>query len=282
MAAPAGKVPIFESAGHAVRFLREHWRAIALIAAVCALAQTAAFVVLGMTLPFLLLVFFISACAHAAFIGRALGGESGKPAAILRDGARVFTAMAAVGFFITIVAFMVFYITMAVLIAPYDAQVKAAGQDQAALGRIFSEAVQAQPATLSWMLLLGGVLLLLLTSRFYLAAPASVDCKRIVVFDSWRWTKGNMLRIAAARLVVLGPAYALVFALQTLASAGIGIAVTDPVQFGALIAAEPLRFAAFYLMAGFIQFVFYAALEAGLATYLYRGLRPTDPRRPPA
>jgi len=277
MAVPAGKVPIFESAGQAVRFLRDQWRAIGAIAAICAFAQTAAFLLLGMTLPFLLFTFFVTACAYAAFIGRALRSDPTPPAAIVRDGARVFAAVSAVAFFMAIVAFMVFYVAMSVLIGPYGAQVKAAGQDQAALGEVFTQAVQAQPAVLSGAVLIGAALLFLLTSRFYLAAPGSVDCKRIIVFDSWRWTKGNMLRIAAARITLLIPAYALVFALQSLISFAVGVPATDPAQLGAVAQASPFSFAAFYMLAGFIQFAFFAALEAGLAAYLYRGLRPETP-----
>ncbi|MBC7769697.1 MAG: hypothetical protein H7124_13030 [Phycisphaerales bacterium] len=283
MAVPAGKVPIFESAGQAVGFLRQQWRFVLTVAAVTAFAQAAAFLLLGVTLPFLVLIFFFAACAHAAFLARALDGPAPFDwKALLRNGARVFTAVGAIAFFMAIVGFMVFYIAMGVLIAPYQNEVKAAGEDQAALTQIMTQAVESQPGTLMWALLIGGLLLLLLTSRFYLAAPASVDCKRIVVFDSWRWSKGNMLRIVAARLAVLGPALALVFALQSLASLLLGAPAADPMQTAALIQANPIRFAAFYFLAGFIQLAFYGALEAGLAAFLYRGLRPAVPQPPAA
>lgn len=282
MATPAGKVPIFESAGQAVRFLREQWRTVFAIAALCALAQAGAFLLLNVSIPFLLLMFFIAACAHGAFLTKAFGDAPLTGASVAGNGARIFVAIAAIAFFMTIVGFMVFYTAMAILIGPYGEQVKAAGQDQAQLAQIFSQAAQSQPAVLSWALVIGGVILLLLTSRFYLAAPASVDRKRIVVFDSWRWTKGNMLRIAAARITLLFPAYALVFALQSLASTLIGVNATDPAQLAALAAANPIQFGLFYFLAGFIQLGFYASLEAGLAAYLYRGLKPADPAPPAA
>lgn len=282
MATPAGKVPIFESAGQAVRFLREHWRAVFAIAALCALAQAGAFLLLNVSVPFLLLMFFVAACAHGAFLTKAFGDTPLTFPNITRNGARVFVAVAAVGFFMTIVAFMVFYSAMGILLGPYGEQVKAAGQDQAQLAQIFTQATQSQPEILSWTLVIGGVFLLLLTSRFYLAAPATVDRKRIVVFDSWRWTKGNMLRIAAARITVLFPAYALVFALQSLVSALLGVNAADPAQLAALAGANPIQFGVFYFVAGFIQLAFYASLEAGLAAYLYRGLKPADPPPPAA
>lgn len=280
MAVPAGKVPIFESMGAALRFVRAQWRPVLAVAAATSLIQCVAFLALGVSLPFLLVVFFAAACAHAAFLSTALNGPAPPSAALLGDGARVFAAVAAVGFFMAIVFFMVFYIAMGVLIAPYAEQVKAAAEDQAALTRIMTEAVQNQPATLMWALIVGGALLLLLTSRFYAAAPATVDRKRIVVFDSWRWTKGNMLRIAAARLGVLFPAFILVSMLQSLAALALGVNAADPAALAGLAQASPFQFAAFYFAAGVIQLALLGALEAGLSAYLYQGLRPA-PSAPP-
>lgn len=278
MAVPAGKVPIFESMGAALRFVRTQWRPILAIAAATSLLQSLAFLLLGVSLPFLALIFFAAACAHAAFLNTALNGPAPPSAAMLGDGARVFAAMAAIGFFMAIVGFMVFYIAMGVLIAPYADQVKAASQDQAALTEIMTQAVQNQPATLMWALIAGGMLLLLLTSRFYVAAPATVDRKRIVVFDSWRWTKGNMLRIVAARIGVVFPAFILVSMLQSLAALALGVSAGDPASLAALAQSSPFQFAAFYFLAGAIQLSLLGALEAGLSAYLYQGLRPAAPQ----
>lgn len=277
-----GKVPVRESIGAALRFLRTHWRPVITIAAVTSLVHAGAFLLLGVSLPFLLIVFFASACAHAAFLSTAFNGPPPLNRALFADGARVFVSVAAVAFFMAIVFFMVFYLAMGVLIAPYAEQVKAAGEDQAALTEIMTQAVQSQPATLTWALLLGGALLLLLTSRFYLVAPASVDRKRIVVFDSWRWTKGNMLRIAAARIALLLPAFALVSALQSLAALLFGVNAADAPALAGLATANPILFAAFYFVAGAIQLALLGALEAGLAAYLYQGLRPAPPAPPQA
>lgn len=277
MATAEGKVPVLESAAQAVRFLREHWRYALTVAAIGALVQSGAFLALGASLPWVFLVLAVAACTHAAFLNAALNGQAAPPPAVFADAGRVFGAMAIVGFFLVIVIFMVAYVAMSVLIAPYAEQVKAAGENSEQLAAILNEAAAGQPSVTLWAMAIGGAIVLLLTSRLYLAAPASVDQNRISVFDSWRWTKGNLLRIAAARVVLLAPALVLVVALQTFGAAVLGAPGGDPAALAGQAQGNPLGFALFYFVAGFVQIGVYGALEAGLAAYLYRGLRPPPP-----
>ncbi|MEJ0061229.1 MAG: hypothetical protein WDM79_17415 [Terricaulis sp.] len=115
---------------------------------------------------------------------------------------------------------------------------------------------------------------LFLSSRLFLAAPATIDNNRILTFETWKWTKGNMLRIAGARVVLLLPAYILVFALTALVGRGIGVNVFDPASSVAYAEASPAMFALFNGVSVFVSTLLYRALEAGLSSYLYQGLKP--------
>lgn len=271
MATPEGKVPVVESAGHAVRFLREHWRFGLGVAAIGAAAQTVAFALFGLSAGWLVIAGLVGAFVHATFLSLAFNGPSGAAARVGGDGMRVFAAMSMVGFFVAIILFMVLYVAMGVLTGPYQQQMLAAREDEAQLRAILDQAAAAQPHILVWSLIVAGVLILLVTSRLYLAAAATVDQKRIKVFESWRWTKGNMLRIAGARLLVLAPALILVGVLQSIV-ATLFAAPSDPAALAAN--AQSLSVIGFYFIAGAMQLLVLGMLEAGLASYLYRGLRP--------
>jgi hypothetical protein len=270
----AAKLSIRDNVGAALRFVRENWRFVLVVAAIAAFAEGVTFFLMGATLSWMLLLGVITAAAYAALARAALFGPSGVQQSLPADGARVFAAMAVIGFFLTIIFIMLTFVAMSILIAPFEAEVKAAGEDQAALMEIMNRAVEGQPGTLAWTIVAGAVIVFLLTSRFYLAAPACVDQKRIVVFESWKWTRGNLLRIIGARLMLFIPALILVGALQSLVALAIGAPGGDPGALAGYAAATPAGFAAFYAAASFLQIAIYSALEAGLSANLYKSLKP--------
>ena len=182
--------------------------------------------------------------------------------------------MAMIGVLIGIIFVMLMFITMSVLIAPYAEEVKAAGENEAAMRAIMERAMAAQPGVPFWAMAAGAVMMFLLTTRLYFAAPGSVDDGRIVVFESWRLTRGNFLRIAGARLLLLGPAFILAGALQTLAGNALGAPTSDPIALFAYGQNNPVGFALFYSVAIFLQLSLFSALEAGLSAYLYRAVKP--------
>jgi hypothetical protein len=276
MAAPTGKVPIVESAGEAVRFLREHWRLALAVGAAAGVAQGATMIVIGPTLVGFLALGLIAAMAHAAYLQRATGAGAGAPLAL--DALRVFAAMAAVVVILFVVCFAVAYGAMVALIAPFaeEAQTIAEAENQEQMMALLNRAIESQPHVLYIALGIGAVLALLLTSRLYLAAPATVARKRIVIFESWRLTKGNMWRISAARILVLAPAMIVVGAAQSLIGMGMGLNVGDAAALAGQAQAAPGLFAAFYGLAGAVQVAVFGALEAGLAAYLYKGLKPAE------
>jgi hypothetical protein len=274
MAEATTPVSIRDNVGAALRFVRENWRFVLTVAAITAPLQGAAFLFMGATLSGLLLIGLITAVSYAALTRAALFGVGGAQQHLAGDGGRVFAAVAAIGFFLSIVFIMLLFVAMSVLIAPFEAEVKAAGEDQAALIAIMDRAVAAQPGTLGWTIAIGLALVFVITSRFYVAAPGCVDQKRVFVFESWKWTRGNFLRVMGARLMLLLPALILVWALQSLAGAALGAPAGDPAAVAAYAAANPAPFATFYAVASFLQIVIYSALEAGLSANLYRSLKP--------
>lgn len=280
--ATAGKVPIRESVGAALRYVREHARfigavALAGAAAIAALSYAEA-VAPALGPPINLAALAISAGVYAALTGAVLGVGGGQRLA--PDGLRVLAAMVAVGFFLCIV-FIVLLIpgvfVLGMVYAPhYGPELQAVGQDQAAAMALLTRIAQEQPGPLLAMFLFYGAVWLALTSRLYLAAPASIENRRILTFETWSWTKGNMLRIVAARLMLLAPAYVLVSAVTLLAGLALGADVLSPEGLSAYARANPAGFVTYTLLSSGFSIALYLSLEAGLSAYLYRGLKPND------
>jgi hypothetical protein len=272
MAEP-GKIPIRDNVGAALRFVRQNWQFVAIVSAIAAVTQG---VVLlgGPNLIWMLVVLAAITAAYTAFTRAALTGSRQLGNRQAADSLRVGAAMAMIGVLIGIIFVMLMFVTMSVLIAPYAEEVKAAGENEAAMRAIMERAMAAQPGVPFWAMAAGAVIMFLLTTRLYFAAPGSVDEGRIVVFESWRLTRGNFLRIAGARLLLLGPAFILAGALQTLAGNALGAPTSDPIALFAYGQNNPVGFALFYSVAIFLQLSLFSALEAGLSAYLYRSVKP--------
>jgi hypothetical protein len=277
-----GKVPVRESVGAALRFVRENWRPIATISAISAavstlLAVTGVFAG-ALALPITAVSSFVGAATYAAFTSGCLSGFSGLQQRLLGDGVRVWTAMAVVAFFLLIVCVVLGIpgvIVFAILIGPrYGAELAQVSGDQAATMTLMQRILAENPGMLLAFLVFYGLIWFALTSRLYLSAPASVDAKRILTFETWSWTRGNMWRIVGARLMLLLPAYVIAAGLSFLLAGAIGLNVNDPASVQAYASAQTPLYAAYMLVSGFLQLGLYSALEAGLSTYLYRGLKP--------
>jgi hypothetical protein len=85
--------------------------------------------------------------------------------------------------------------------------------------------------------------------------------------------------------MLLIPAYILMFALTTLLGRVFGFNMLDAGSLQAAVSANPVGLIVFEFVSSFVVLALYASLEAGLSSYLYRGLKPADPiaaRPPPA
>ena len=286
----AENVPIRESVGAALRFVRENIRFIA-VASIAGAAALTLITGLNLAAPQFGIVVWLAArvveaMVYAAFVGAVLFGSGAVRARLPNDGLRVWTAMAIIGFFLVIVMFVAFLIAGAVMaagpLAPYISDLTAAGGDEAAVSAVLLRFAEANPIAVLLFTLFFAAIWMLLTSRLYLAAPATVDQQRILSFETWAWTKGAMLRITGARLLLLIPANLFVGAVSHLVGRLVGINSLDPATHAAAASSNPAGYLAFVFVTGVLTFALYAALEAGLSSYLYRGLKPAETSAPPA
>jgi len=281
----AGNVPIRESVGAAFGYVRENIAFIATVSAAGAAgaALIGAIALVGPQVVFVTTIAstLLQTFAYAALVGAALFGARAVPARLVSDGMRVWAAMAIIGFLLFIVMFVASMVASIVLVAgplaPFLPDLQAAGEDQAAVLAVMLRFAEQNPGALLALTLFFGGVWILLTSRFYLAAPASVDQQRILTFETWPWTKGAMLRITGARLLLLIPANLFAFAVTHLFGRLLGINSLDMASIAAAAAGNPAAYLAFAFVSSLLTFAIYTSLEAGLSTYLYRGLKPAGP-----
>ena len=276
----AGQVSVRDCVGGALALAREHWRVVAIASAIGALA-TAALATAGVLSPVVAVVadvagWLTQAFVYSVFLRAALSGKGTFDTGV---GLRVFAAMMVLGFFLFLVFFVLMIPGAMVLLmgpmAPYLHDLQQAGQDQAAMMQVMTRFAQANPTPLLAFMAFYGILWLLLTSRLYLAAPATADIKRVLTFDTWAWTRGQTLKIAGARIMLLAPAFVLMAAVTYLAARALGVDVNTGANTGAA------WFAIYVAFDRLVFFAVYLALEAGLSVALYRVLKPatlTPPR----
>lgn len=278
-------VPVRECVGEALRFTTENARFILLASAAgagaLALLTGVALLAAPLSLFASLASTFVRAAIYAVFIAAMLYGAHAVRPRLAGDAWRVWASMAIVGLFMFLIMFVASIPGMIVLLtgplAPYVDDLTGAGQSQAEIMQVLTRFAQDEPLAVLLFTLFYAVVWMLLTSRLFLAAPASVDAGRVLTFETWRWTRGAVLSIVWARIMLLAPAYVLVSALDLLVARIFGINAFDPVAAGGMAQANPLAFIAYVFATGFITLVIYAALEAGLSTSLFRVLRQSPP-----
>jgi hypothetical protein len=278
----AGEVPIRESVGAAFAFARVNLRFIGMVAAIGALVSTAASAAGVFVAPLSIFTNFAAsitqACVYAAFVNAALLGASAVRERWLRDGMRVWVAMLIIGFFLFLVMFVLTIVIIIALAAgplgAYASDLESAGSDQAQVLAVMARFAQENPIAILIVFLVYAVVWLGLTSRLYLAAPATLEAKRILTFETWNWTKGSVLRITGARLLLLAPANILVGTISYLIGRPLGINSLDPASAEGLVASNPAAILIYIAVTTLVTFAIYTPLEAGLSSYLYRGLKP--------
>jgi hypothetical protein len=276
------KLPILQSAAAGVAFLREHWRAALAIALAAAAASTLVSLLAASAPGFVILLalvdYAVLACAYAALLTLALGTGPLAPPRVLADGARLWAAMAGIGFFlfiVCVVAALPSLVILSVAFAPFQSRIEALGAkpDPDALGALVAEAFQADPWPFLLVVLLYFAAWLLITSRLYLAAPATLANRTVTSFSTWPWTKGAMLRILAARLVLLIPAAVIVVAIQRFAGAALGVNTFDIAAIGSFARANPASAAALQFVGETAQYFVLVTLEAGLSARIFLELK---------
>lgn len=283
-------IPVRDSIGAAMRFVRENWRFVFAVAGIGAVAS-AALTGLAAAVPQLGLVisvgsWFVQSCIYAVLLGAVLFGAGAVRTRWAANGGRVLASMVVVGFFMTIIMVVISIPVMIALaagpLAPYAEELQQAGSDETAVMNILMRFIGENPLAVIIVVLFYFTIWILLTSRLYLAAPATVDQNRILSFDTWPWTKGAMLRIAGARLLLLIPANILTGAFGYLVSRAMGFNTLDMTGTAHYMQQNPIGFVAYTLASTFVALALYSSLEAGLSANLYRALKPANVPPPAA
>jgi len=276
MGTKAAGVPVLVSAGEAVRFLKENWRFVGAVAIAGSAAQLLIALALRQTPLVYIPMTLISAAVYAALLGCALHGLPAVRQRLARDTLRIWLAMGLVGGFLIVLMLALVFVAMSVLIAPYAEELRAVGENAEAATAIFMRAVAERRGVAIGLFAACFAIWLALTSRLYLAAPASLEAQRPRVFDTWTWTKNNLWRIAAARIAVLAPAAALWFSIHGMIGAALGLGINNPFDPAAaqqLSDASPVLFIVQLALSQAVQIALPVALEAGLSAYLFRVLK---------
>ena len=265
--------------GEALRTVRGNPQFVLSVAAVGAAAHGIAFVTLGSSAVWAALLALISAAIYAALSRFALDGDArGVRTKLGGDTLRVSMSTSIVAFFLVLLCFVLLYMTMLVLIGPYAEEAKqlAEAKDQPGTQALMQRAMTEQSGVVTSAMIIGGLILFAVTSRFYVAVPQSLVKGRAMAFDSWRLTRGNLVRIAGARVALLLPALIFAGALQSLFAFAIGLNPNDLTATAAAAQQNPIAFVAFFTVAQFLQIAVYTSLEAALSVAIFRAVAPAD------
>ena len=274
----AGKVPVLKCFEQAWRYLFAHWRLLAPAAVVPALANGIALALspvsptgatnpvsdlTGMAIVTIASVFFTAAVLRKVvrdeFIppwGLAFGQDETRLLGVLG----CFLAIFVPPVVLLAVVFQIFLLS----------RIAASPEELAALmadSEKFSEAVLQQlgaggllmlDAIIVALIIIGVIVLV----RLSMVNAATIGERKVVFFQTWSWSKGNVLRILAALVITALPAMLLDL---IVAAAVLGIAGAGPAPIQAAAGA----------VVGFVQSLLSIPAIA-LGAILYQGLRPSD------
>jgi hypothetical protein len=286
-AAPSGRVPVIAAVREGFAFAARDVRALlpaALVAAVVVgglqvwadvargQENTGAMVAAGalsMIAQFALL---------AAYLRRALS-EGAAPAALKagRDEANLVGVAISLGFlYFILIVFALLFTGMALAALSIGADLDAEAlqtlpPEEAA--RQFGAALGADGMVVLSVLVIGFVIFFLwIAARIVLSYPATVAEGRMFIFSTWSWTKGHDVRLVACLfLLIVGGIF-----LSLVALAPFGVALGLVFGEGAPREAGSPAHAILAVLAGLASAIFSTAPYAGMAAFLYRGLRPRD------
>ena len=213
----SGKVPVVECAVVAWRFFLENWQRFLPAAVIVALVSgiAPALLVSGQATPLgQLLVAAISTIVGiffvAAVLRQAVRGEFQGPAGLGfgPDETRLFGILGATALLVVPPILLFSVVVFVVLLGRMGSadQLDALAADPEAFNRALNEAL-ATPAGMV-VQLIGLVLigvLLVVSARLIMINAATIGERRIVFFQTWSWSKGNVLRIIAAMILTALP-----------------------------------------------------------------------------
>ncbi len=279
----SAKAPVVESASAGLQFLVMHWRKLLAPALFLGLVSAIMFATLGpdaaasgspasallVQASYALASLIALAPAYRLALRQETGGFGGLQVGAdeLRLILSQFAVLAIVMFIMLVAAFTLVLVAMAL-----------AASSGASL-----ESIQGDPqALLAALGPMGGLLISLLgvlaiaalvaaLVRFSLVQAAVIGERRIAVMAAARWTKGNVMRILAANVLLGTPLFILSMLLAALLKLATGV---DPADVRTWANAAPEALAVAGLVWGSVTYMLMNVPIAGLSAYLYRGLRP--------
>ncbi len=283
MATPPGKVPISESSAAGLKFLTDHWQkllpASALMGVITAAyflslpsAQTPSSSGVGLFTSLIFLAGLI--VVSASFYRLAIHDEYPAPAGLAfgRDESNYFGASIwSSAPFVALIA--------PVMIGSFaflNAAAKKAGYTLEQLlvdEKLAAQAVAANGGAgpLALVFLATMVVIVWLFLRLSLAMPATIGERKIKVWSTFSWTKGNVWRILAAILLLWLPLFILSQVVLSIFSLALGVNPGDA-QAGKAPVSAALGIYGF--VTGAVSALLGTAPITGLLAFLYKGLKP--------
>jgi hypothetical protein len=226
--ATMGKVPIVECVRSAWMFLVEHWRlflpAAAIVAIVSQFGPIFAYLIAPAAIApqsalqagigdFLVMApaALIGVLFSAAILRKAVRNEfhGGIGLSFGADEVRLLGAsLALLCLFVPLISLvaLVLFITVFSKIATSEAALQTMLADPEAMNEAIIQALgENGAAALSLFIIFVFALFVLLATRLYMINAATIGEKRIVLFQTWSWSRGNILRMIAAMILTVLP-----------------------------------------------------------------------------
>lgn len=229
-----------------------------------------------------ILGFAITIACVALTLKLALGGEIKGVAGLSfgMDEARLMSAHAiyyALFLFLMFIAGFLAFVLFIPVIAMQLPDLSSIENDQAAMQVAIEEFFLSPSGIFIGLiyLIVVAIPLLYMSARLVTFPAATLHRQRIMIFETWEWTKGNVWPVMVAMLLTLAPLWLLSMAGLFIASAVTGL----PLMVGGLTAGEvvlsPMLGFVFGLITGVFSIPFTIA-SAGLSAFMYKGFDP-DP-----
>lgn len=270
-------VSVGGAVGYALSLLAAHWRAVWGVLALNALAATVLYagqfsrngslMLAGAAGGLIAGLMLQGALFRLAFADGHPRDPEFSPGQLGLQWRRLETRMLLAGLLAVIALLLVAFLLALAIVAVLFGVLTSQGIDAAAALRMPADPADLDPAR-HWPLLMAqaalAVPLVYLALRLSLIMPATLDRKSLQVFRTWKWTRGQVLRILAAGLLLQLP----FLFLSTLALAPMGPAGSESGgPAGALGAA---------LLLGVPAGAVLTPLMAGMTAYFYRQLAPAE------
>jgi hypothetical protein len=270
MAGSDGKAPVFEIIREGVLFARSNFTAIAPAAVAVTMINAVAGAVASIEAApdalaaFVLSFSFLAHLSFTAFVlrlavhqdrsgllGLKLGAEEGR---VLL----VSVATAAVGALIGVIGLIVVSSAVGIAAQQSGVDLEAIRGDEAAVQAAVMQQFTGPNAPVLWLVVAAfGLAVAWFAARLAVAPAATIGERRMLIFSTFPWTRGNAFRIIAA----LAP-FQILAGLLLLASMSVK-------------GAPPMVFAADFLLT-FVQLAAISPAMLGATAYLYKGFRPPD------